>query len=161
MAIGDPASVKAVSRAAARQSRLRGGDPLYIQDLVDEPKQSENPAFRSSSPITAHVLDTTADLLPLGNKYHSAIRRHARRRQINRFRRLHPKILKALPLGMISLSLYALLFANEHQVMAMSLDYWWSFLVPASIALVFSLAHGSFTGAFWDAIGLQPNTIRK
>jgi hypothetical protein len=107
------------------------------------------------------VFDDEADITDLKRKYHTSVMRRARRRQFGRFRRLHPKLMYAAPRGALSLALYAILFANERQVLEMSVSYWWSFLVPVSIALVFSLVHGSFTGAFWDALGLRPNTVRK
>ena len=146
--------------AAARESRMRGGDPLFIQGAPHEAARRDVRAFRSSTPITACVFDTDTDLSTSEHAYHD-VRRRARRRQVRRFRRLHPKTMAALPRGVMSMSLYALLFANGNRVLAMSVNHWWSFLVPVSIALVFSLAHGSFTGAFWDAVGLRPNTIRK
>ncbi len=146
--------------AAARESRTRGGNPLLIQDPPHEAAPHDIHAFRSGTPITSYVLDTGTDLSTLEHKYHD-VRRRARRRQVRRFQRLHPKTVAAMPSGMMSLSLYAMLFANERRILEMSVSHWWSFLVPVSIALLFSLVHGSFTGAFWEAVGLQPNTIRK
>lgn len=73
----------------------------------------------------------------------------------------NPKFKKVLSWGTLSLTLYALLFINAETVLAASIGHWWSPLVPVVIALVFSLAHGNFTSAFWEAVGLKPNTIRK
>jgi len=33
--------------------------------------------------------------------------------------------------------------------------------IPILIALIFSLAHGSFTAYFWDALGLKASTGSK
>ncbi|MGD9785872.1 MAG: hypothetical protein AB7E80_09110 [Hyphomicrobiaceae bacterium] len=70
--------------------------------------------------------------------------------------RLPPRVFKAVWTGLLSLSLYALLFYYEVAVLKASVGEVWSFLVPLVIAFVFSFAHGAFTGAFWDAVGLKP-----
>jgi hypothetical protein len=82
-------------------------------------------------------------------------------RSMRYLKNVPPKTLKALWLGLLSLGLYALLFMNERLVLELSVKYWWSFLVPTAIAFVFSFAHGAFTGAFWDAVGLKPKTTKK
>ncbi|MCG8511347.1 MAG: hypothetical protein MI741_19195 [Rhodospirillales bacterium] len=146
--------------AAARESRMRGGNPIFIAEPTPEAQPQDVHAFRSGTPITSHVFDAAPELAALEHKYRD-VRRRARRRQVRRFRRLHPKTMATLPSGILSVSLYALLFANGNRVLAMSVNHWWSFLVPTSIALVFSLVHGSFTAAFWEAVGLRPNTIRR
>jgi hypothetical protein len=53
--------------------------------------------------------------------------------------------------------LYALLFANEKQVMEAftRIDGWYP-LLPVVTAFVFSFAHGAFTGYFWEALGVRP-----
>ena len=95
-------------------------------------------------------------------KHQPLVLRRARRRQLNRWLAIqNPRLKNVLPWGALSVSLYALLFINADAVLAASTGNWWSPLVPVVIALVFSVAHGNFTGAFWDAIGLKPNTIRK
>ena len=60
--------------------------------------------------------------------------------------------------GVATLVLYAALFLNEREVMASftRTDEWY-FVLPVLTALVFSLAHGAFTGYFWDALGVKPN----
>lgn len=83
-----------------------------------------------------------------------------RRSFINRFRR-NPQFWRAVWLGLLSLGLYVALFAHEQTVLAWSVGRWWSFLVPLVIAFVFSFAHGAFTGAFWDAVGLKPRPPKK
>jgi len=52
-------------------------------------------------------------------------------------------------------------FFNQQTVLAWSVNYSWSFLIPIVIALVFSFVHGAFTGAFWDAVGLKPKSVEE
>lgn len=58
--------------------------------------------------------------------------------------------------GAVSLSLYLLLFFYEDRVMAdfTRTDGFYPVL-PVATALVFSLAHGSFTGYFWEVLGIR------
>ncbi len=59
--------------------------------------------------------------------------------------------------GTATAALYALLFANEKEVMA-------SFtrtdglypLLPVLAAFAFSFSHGAFTAYFWDVLGVKP-----
>lgn len=67
---------------------------------------------------------------------------------------------KAVLYGAASLALYALLFLYADETVELARltregEKIW-FLVPIVIAFLFSLVHGAFTGAFWDAIGLKP-----
>jgi len=67
---------------------------------------------------------------------------------------------KAIVYGAASLALYALLFLYAEETVELARrtregEKIW-FLVPIVIAFAFSLVHGAFTGAFWDAIGLRP-----
>jgi hypothetical protein len=59
--------------------------------------------------------------------------------------------------GLLSASLYLLLFIDAEQVLRLSTrtDGLY-FLMPVAIALVFSLVHGAFTGYFWEAVGIKP-----
>lgn len=91
---------------------------------------------------------------------HSPIRRFKPRRMRPLFR-LPPRISKAFWLGLLSLGLYLALFLNERTVLEWSVGRSWSFLVPLAIAFVFSFAHGAFTSAFWDAVGLKPKSAKK
>ena len=34
--------------------------------------------------------------------------------------------------------------------------HWWQVVIPVVIAFAISLAHGIFTGLFWDVMGLKP-----
>jgi len=65
------------------------------------------------------------------------------------------KILRTLALGALSLALYAGLFLLQDRVLGLSALGGWYGLVPVAIALVFSLAHGAFTGYFWDLLGVK------
>lgn len=64
--------------------------------------------------------------------------------------------------GALSLFLYILLFLNADTVLRMSsrTDGVF-FLIPVTIALVFSLAHGAFTGYFWEVLGVLPRHHAK
>lgn len=57
--------------------------------------------------------------------------------------------------GAGSVVLYLCLFLFERDVLAMSVQGGWRFLIPVGIAFVFSFVHGTFTGAFWDALGIR------
>jgi Na+-driven multidrug efflux pump len=61
--------------------------------------------------------------------------------------------------GVISASLYLLLYLYEREIMASftRTDGLYPAL-PVLAALVFSFAHGAFTGYFWEALGV---TARK
>lgn len=63
--------------------------------------------------------------------------------------------MKAILLGAVSLGLYVLLFTNETLVLDLAKQARWMFVVPVSIAFLFSFVHGAFTGAFWDALGIK------
>lgn len=65
------------------------------------------------------------------------------------------RIGKVLAYGALVAALYAALFANERQVMEWSRQGGWWFLLPVAIAFVFSLAHGNFTGEFWEMLGVR------
>jgi len=67
---------------------------------------------------------------------------------------------RAIVYGAASLALYVLLFLYADETVELARrtregEKIW-FLVPIVIAFAFSLVHGAFTGAFWDAIGLRP-----
>lgn len=64
-------------------------------------------------------------------------------------------IMKAVILGIITLSLYILLFAYESFVLSISAQGGWHFIAPIVIAFLFSFVHGAFTSTFWDAVGIH------
>ena len=62
--------------------------------------------------------------------------------------------------GMVSGALYLLLYLYEQEIMAAftRTDGWFPAL-PVIAALVFSFAHGAFTGYFWEVLGIK--ALRK
>jgi hypothetical protein len=64
--------------------------------------------------------------------------------------------------GAASAACYALLFTYQKEVMAAftRTDGWYPAL-PVVTALVFSLAHGAFTGYFWEVLGVTARPPRK
>jgi hypothetical protein len=67
-----------------------------------------------------------------------------------------------LATGAASALCYGLLFANEAEVMAAftRTDSWYPAL-PVLTAFVFSLAHGAFTGYFWEVLGVVARPASK
>jgi hypothetical protein len=65
------------------------------------------------------------------------------------------KAVRTLALGVLSVLLYAGLFLTEDRILQLSTLGGWYFLVPVTIAFLFSLAHGAFTGYFWDLLGIK------
>lgn len=63
---------------------------------------------------------------------------------------------KAAGAGAATLALYAGLFFAERPLLELASRGGWYFLVPVGIAFIFSLAHGAFTGYFWDLLGVKP-----
>lgn len=56
---------------------------------------------------------------------------------------------------------YAMLFVYENEVMrAFTRTDGWYPVLPVAAAFVFSLAHGAFTGYFWEALGIRARTSR-
>lgn len=64
--------------------------------------------------------------------------------------------------GAASALCYGLLFTYQKEVMASftRTDGWYPAL-PVVTALVFSLAHGAFTGYFWEVLGVRARTRVK
>jgi hypothetical protein len=64
--------------------------------------------------------------------------------------------------GAASALCYALLFTYQKEVMAAftRTDGWYPVL-PVITALVFSLAHGAFTGYFWEVLGVRARQPQK
>jgi hypothetical protein len=58
-------------------------------------------------------------------------------------------------LGAVVAALYWLLFHYEGRILEVTRHGGWSFVLPLLIAFLFSFAHGSFTGHFWDAMGIK------
>ena len=57
--------------------------------------------------------------------------------------------------GLASLVLYLLLYVLEVQILEISSQGGWYFIIPVGIAFIFSSAHGTFTDRFWDVLGIK------
>ena len=64
--------------------------------------------------------------------------------------------------GLVSALCYGLLFSYQKEVMAAftRTDGWYPVL-PVVTALVFSFAHGAFTGYFWEVLGVRARMPAK
>ncbi len=65
------------------------------------------------------------------------------------------QVTKAILYGLATVVLYALLFASETQILSATAKGGWYFLIPVTIAFVFSFTHGNFTALFWDVLGIK------
>ena len=67
---------------------------------------------------------------------------------------------KTLLFGTVSAILYTLMFIYSGELVEYAHrtrqgEHIW-FFIPIVIAFVFSYVHGTFTGSFWDTLGLKP-----
>jgi hypothetical protein len=64
--------------------------------------------------------------------------------------------------GVASALCYGLLFTYQKEVMAAftRTDGWYPVL-PVLTAFVFSIAHGAFTGYFWEVLGVTARPLQK
>ncbi|EDN70466.1 hypothetical protein BGP_5104 [Beggiatoa sp. PS] len=53
-----------------------------------------------------------------------------------------------------------LLYYFEEPILDWSKRGGWYFLVPISMAF-FSIVHGTFTGRFWDLLGVKAKSVKK
>jgi len=65
------------------------------------------------------------------------------------------QVARATLFGLASFALYLCLFLFELEILELSVRGSWHFLIPVAIAFVFSFTHGTFTGYFWDALGVR------
>jgi len=70
------------------------------------------------------------------------------------------KSIKLFAYGAVVAVLYGLLFAYEKEVVEICKRGGWWFLFPVAVAFAFSVFHGTFTGLFWDALGIQARKSR-
>ncbi len=63
--------------------------------------------------------------------------------------------------GALSIALYCLLYLFNAEILALSKQGRWAFVIPIGIAFTFSLVHGNFTGQFWDLFGIEAKTTKK
>lgn len=68
---------------------------------------------------------------------------------------------KTLFYGVISVTLYSLLYLYSDTILEYSRQGRWFFIGPITIAFVFSIIHGNFTGQFWDLFGIQAKSTKK
>lgn len=61
----------------------------------------------------------------------------------------------AVVFGLVSVTLFSLLYAFEDALIAFAGRGGWYFLVPVTTAFAFSYVHGSFTAHFWDCLGIK------
>ena len=62
---------------------------------------------------------------------------------------------RTLILGLASAGLYAALYLYSEELLAWSAKGQWMFVLPVAIAFIFSMVHGTFTGLFWDVLGIK------
>jgi len=70
-------------------------------------------------------------------------------------------IIQTVILGLTSGLLYFLLYQFNGEILNWSKQGGWYFIVPISIAFVFSFVHGAFTSHFWDLLGVKAKSIKK
>ena len=70
-------------------------------------------------------------------------------------------VVQTVLLGILSATLYFLLYYFEEPILNWSRQGGWYTLVPLAIAFLFSLVHGGFTGHFWDVLGVKAKSIKK
>lgn len=58
-------------------------------------------------------------------------------------------------LGSVTAALYGLLFHFEREILQITGQGGWTFLIPIAIAFVLSYTHGNFTAGFWDLLGIK------
>ncbi|MEO5360125.1 MAG: hypothetical protein H7843_06700 [Nitrospirota bacterium] len=68
---------------------------------------------------------------------------------------------KAIVLGIVSLALYTILFTEQHILNAVFAKGGFYALLPIATAFMFSFVHGSFTGNFWDIIGISAKKEKR
>jgi uncharacterized integral membrane protein len=68
---------------------------------------------------------------------------------------------RTLAYGAVSVTLYLLLYLFNADILALSKEGRWNFVVPMIIAFIFSVVHGNFTGQFWDLFGIKAKTTKK
>lgn len=57
--------------------------------------------------------------------------------------------------GIPTVALYAGLYVFETQMIEISRQGQWNFIVPVAFAFAVSYFHGGFTSSFWDALGIK------
>jgi hypothetical protein len=60
-----------------------------------------------------------------------------------------------LAFGGLTGVLYFLLFYFETEIVELTSQGGWTFLLPVAVAFAISYAHGNFTALFWDWLGIK------
>ena len=60
-----------------------------------------------------------------------------------------------LGFGALTALLYFLLFYFETEIVELTSQGGWSFLLPVTVAFAISYGHGNFTALFWDWLGIK------
>ncbi|QFY89254.1 hypothetical protein D5125_07035 [Magnetovirga frankeli] len=68
---------------------------------------------------------------------------------------------KTLIYALLSGGLYYLMYHFEDSILELSRQGRWNFILPLTIAFVFSIVHGNFTGQFWELFGIRAKTTKK
>jgi len=68
---------------------------------------------------------------------------------------------KSLVSGVASVVLYYMLFLNEGIINANFARGKFYALLPIATAFLFSIAHGTFTGAFWELFGIEAKKQKR
>jgi hypothetical protein len=76
---------------------------------------------------------------------------------IDKFRSLTP----ALLWGLGSATIYSLLYRYADPLVEWTRQGRWTFILPVAIAFLFSIVHGTFTGQFWDLLGIKAKSVKK
>jgi len=61
----------------------------------------------------------------------------------------------AVVFGVLTGTLYSILFTHADTVMKYFTRGGWFAFFPVATAFLFSLVHGAFTGSFWTALGIE------
>ena len=70
-------------------------------------------------------------------------------------------LIQTLLFGSLSILLYFLLYYFEQPILDLSKQGGWYFLIPISMAFVFSIVHDAFTAHFWDLFGVKAKSVKK
>ncbi len=70
-------------------------------------------------------------------------------------------LIQTLLFGSFSILLYFLLYYFEKPILELSKQGGWYFLIPISMAFVFSIVHQAFTAHFWDLLGVKAKSVKK
>jgi hypothetical protein len=62
---------------------------------------------------------------------------------------------RVLVYGGLSLTLYALIYLYEQEIMHWTTRGGWYFIIPVMLAFLFSFFHGGLTRYFWEAVGVR------